>query len=72
MPSPPRAPDPNRPPGVDPPEQVSPNELLVRTGFPTGDFQGPVSGFLYFPYRGKMSSIKSLELKYQDAVIQLK
>ena len=54
-------------PAIDAPEQVSPNELLVRTAFPAGRFQGPVSGFIYFPYRGKMSSIKSLDLLYQDA-----
>ena len=72
LPSPPRAPDQNRPPGIDPAEQVSPNELLVRTAFPAGDFQGPVSGFIYFPYRGKMSSIKTLELEYQDLVLKLR
>jgi hypothetical protein len=72
VPAPPRAPDPNAPPGVDPPEQVSPNELLVRTALPAGDFKGPVSGFLYFPYRGKTSSIKSLELLYGDTVLKVR
>ena len=72
MPSPPRAPDPNRPPGIDAPEKVSPNELLVRTAFPAGDFKGPVSGFIYFPHRGKMTSIKSLDLLYQDLVMKLR
>lgn len=72
LPAPPRAPDPNRPPGIDAPEQVSPNELLARTAFPSGEFKGPVSGFIYFPYRGKTSSIKSLDLLYGDAVLRLK
>jgi len=72
LPSPPRAPDANRPPGIDAPEEVSPNDLLVRTALPGGDFEGPVSGFIYFPYRGKTSSIQSLDLLYGDAVLKLR
>ncbi len=72
MPAPPRAPDANRPPGIDPEERLSPNELLMRTAFPAGDFQGPVSGFIYFPYRGKPSSIKALDLLYGDSVLKLR
>jgi hypothetical protein len=72
MPAPPRAPDPAGAPGVDAPEQVSPNELLVRTAFPAGDFKGPVSGFIYFPYRGKMTSLKSLDLLFRGVVLKLR
>jgi len=31
-----------------------------------------VSGFLYFPYEGKASGLKSIDLLFQDAVMKLK
>jgi hypothetical protein len=34
--------------------------------------RGAVSGFLYFAYQGKTSSIKSLELMYEAAVLKLR
>ena len=44
-PSPPRAPDPNAPPGVDRPgSRSSPTNCWSGTAFPAGDFKGPVSG----------------------------
>ncbi len=52
--------------------RVKPEELVVKTALPQGEFKGPVSGFVYFSYKGKSSSIKSLELLYEDAVIKLR
>ena len=75
-------PQPTGIPGRDPSQQdpygsenrprVNPRELAVQTALPMGEFQKPVSGFLYFSYKGKGSSIKSLELTYDDTVIKLR
>jgi hypothetical protein len=68
----PRAPDPDAPGGVEPQPRIRADELVVRTALPEGDFSGPVSGFLYFPYKGKTTSIKSLNLVYGDAALKLR
>jgi hypothetical protein len=53
-------------------EPVNADELLLQTALVEGPHHSAVSGFLYFPFRGKMSSIKTLELLYQDAVLKLR
>jgi hypothetical protein len=68
----PRAPDPNAPGGIDRQPPVRAEELLVETALPEGSFKGPVSGFLYFPYKGKVRSIRSLELLWEDAALKLR
>ena len=71
-PTQPRVPAPDPPGGVAPEPRVPAHELLVQTALPQGSYKGPVSGFLYFPYKGKTTSIKSLDLLYEDAVIRLR
>jgi hypothetical protein len=71
LPQPPRSPDANNPSGIEK-EPVKPEELLVQTALPEGVHRGAVSGFLYFAYQGKTSSIKSLELLYEGAVLKLR
>ena len=51
---------------------VRAEEVVVQTALQEGVHRGPVSGFLYFPYRGKSTSIKSLELLYDDAALKLR
>jgi len=68
----PRVPSPDNPSGIEPERRVTAPELLVQTALPEGPHRGPVSGFLYFPYRGKTASIKSLELLYEDVVLKLR
>jgi hypothetical protein len=68
----PRVPAPDNPSGVEPERRVTAPELLLQTALPEGPHRGPVSGFLYFPYKGKTTSIKSLELLYEDAVLKLR
>ena len=46
----------------DPP--LSAGDLAVQAALPEGDRHGPTSGFLYFPYRGKIGHIRSLELVF--------
>jgi hypothetical protein len=72
LPAPPRAPDAGGPGGLDPKEPVKPEEVLIQTALPAGLHKGPVSGFLFFAWRGKTSSIKTLELLWNDAVLKLR
>jgi hypothetical protein len=76
------APIPNSPyPPVDIPRDnpggvkitpADPAQLLLQTALEEGRHHAPVSGFLFFRYRGKIGAIKSLELVYQDAVLKLR
>jgi hypothetical protein len=71
-PLPPHAPASDPPGGIDRPEPVRAEELVAETALPEGEQRGPVSGFLYFAYKGKTSSIKSLDLLYEDVVLKLR
>jgi hypothetical protein len=46
--------------------------LLIRAALPEDPHRPAVSGFLYFPYQGKASGLKSIDLLFQDAVMKLK
>jgi hypothetical protein len=61
---PPGAPDQN-PAGLEREENLTAPEAVVDAALPEGRATGPVSGHLYFPYRGKVKSLKSLELIFQ-------
>jgi hypothetical protein len=63
VPQPPRAPDPNSP--VQKPEPMPLDEAVTRFALPEGRIQQPVSGYLYFYYKGKTKKIRKLELLYQ-------
>ncbi len=63
LPNPPKAP-PDDPSGQEREPSVSAEELVVQTALPEGEAAGPVSGYLYFPYKGKVTKIRSLELQY--------
>jgi hypothetical protein len=71
-PAPPRAPDADPPGGMERRAAVTPADILMRTALPTEPRRGPISGFLYFPYTGKTSSIKSLELTWMGSVLKLR
>lgn len=62
----------DNPTGIEKEPRVTAQELLVQTALPEGNYRGPVSGYLYFAYKGKTASIKSLELLYEDAALQLR
>ena len=62
--TPPGAPDQN-PAGVEKPASLTAEEAVVDAALPEGRATGPVGGHLYFPYTGKVKSLKSLELIYQ-------
>jgi hypothetical protein len=82
-----RAPgDPNRPQQRNPPTQVptsinnsgidrdappSVDQQIRAAALPMGDQKVPVSGALFFPFKGKTASIKSLELVYKGPAGEL-
>jgi hypothetical protein len=70
LPTPPRAPDGDS----NTPTRETPKaeEVLVKTALPEGKFTEPVSGFIFFPWTGKVSAIKSLELLYDGVAIKLR
>lgn len=71
MPNPPRAPEPDASGGIER-KQVSPEEVLLQTALPPGPHKGPVSGFVYFYFTGKPSSLKAVELDYDGVTLKLK
>ncbi len=71
-PLPPRVPESDPPGGIDRQPRATAPELVVKVALQDGTFAGPVSGFVFFPYKGKASSIKSIELLYDDAVVKLR
>ena len=72
LPNPPRAPDAGIPGGGEARQRERPEEVLIRTALPEDPHRPAVSGFLYFPYQGKASGLKSIDLLFQDAVMKLK
>lgn len=63
LPKPPRAPVPDHPGGIEE-DRAKPEEVVVKAALPEGAFRTPVTGYLYFPHRGAIKKIKSLELIY--------
>jgi len=64
LPNPPKAPAPEDPSGLPQPEAFKPEEAVAETALPAGEARGPVSGYVFFAYKGKTKSLKTLELIY--------
>jgi len=43
----------------------SPDDLVNRHALPEGEVRPPLSGYLFFPFKGKMKSLKKVELLYE-------
>jgi hypothetical protein len=75
LPAPPRAPAPEDRSGLEK-EEVRPADLVVQAALPEGPAKSEVKGYLYFPYRGAIKKIKSLQLIYRgpagDADLKLR
>ena len=71
-PQPPGAPDPGPPGGITPERRATAEEIAAQAALPEGEFRGAVSGYLYFPYKGKAGSIQSVELVYEETVLKLR
>lgn len=65
-------PQPDPPGGIERAPRPSAPQIAVECSLPEGTLRSPVAGFLYFPYTGKISSIKSLVLRYRDAELKLR
>jgi hypothetical protein len=52
--------------GVEKQETPAPAEAVVESALPEGPRSKPAAGHLYFRYKGKTKSIKSLELLYRQ------
>lgn len=46
-------------------EKLTIDQILDRAALPSVEIGRPASGYLFFPYRGKMKSLKSIELLYE-------
>jgi hypothetical protein len=66
LPRAPRAPTPDDQRGIEQEEPESIDQVIARTALPDGPVVKPVSGYLYFAYKGKIRAIKSLELIYSE------
>ena len=62
----PRAPDPRQSAGIDRPPAASADEVAVDFALLEDPTKAPTGGYIYFPYRGKLKSIRSLEMRYQQ------
>lgn len=47
-------------------------QAVMTTALPQGQHGAPVSGYLFFSYTGRAQAIKSLELRYEDAILRLR
>lgn len=59
-----RLPQPPRTPEAEKEPPVSADQVVSETALPEREARGPISGYLYFAYKGKTKSIRSLELIY--------
>jgi hypothetical protein len=67
---------PNPVPKVDNPversaEDTPVEEIVMRAALPEGEIVAPYAGCLFFPFKGKMKSIKKLELIYEGPAGEL-
>jgi len=60
--------DPNKTDEATPPkpEAMSIDEKIARAALPEGQLRSPKKGALFFPFKGKTKSIRSVELLYED------
>lgn len=55
---------PHRDPGPGQPQPTPPDEFVQLAALPEGEIPLPAAGLLYFAFKGKTKSIRSLELLY--------
>ena len=70
-----RRPDVGNPPGrttVESPPEIDYVRLMEDASLPEGKRINPAGGYLYFPYDGKLKSIKTVELLVGDVVLKLR
>lgn len=65
LPPPPKAPTDQDRSGIERPPARSPADIVTEEALPEGDYTFPRHGHLYFPFKGKTASLKSVELLYE-------
>ena len=68
VPTPPRVPDSPQAPGAEPEDPVQAAEVAIESALPEGEQPLPVSGYLYFAFKGKAKKLRSVELLYEGPV----
>jgi hypothetical protein len=63
LPRPPRAPE--QEPAAEREQPARVEDVVVEAALPDVEASSPVAGYLYFPFKGKTKSIRSLELIYR-------
>ena len=66
LPRQPRVPDQTNTSGQEKPPAEPVEVSIARSALPEGPTHGPVSGYLFFAFKGKTKSIRSLELLYSS------
>ncbi len=66
LPRQPRVPDQTSPVGQENPITEPVDVSIARSALPEGLTKGPVSGYLFFAFKGKTKSIRSLEVLYSS------
>ena len=66
LPRNPKAPTPGEQNGVDQQEPESADAIIAHSALPSGPTAKPVSGFIYFYYKGKIKSLKSVDLVFES------
>ncbi len=66
LPRPPRVPDQTSPTGEDKPIGEQVDVSIARSSLPEGSTKAPVSGYLFFAFKGKTKTFRSLELLYSS------
>jgi hypothetical protein len=64
--------DPTSVSGAERAAPANPAELVVKVALEEGPAHAAKSGYLYFPYRGKLSKLNSIELVYGETVVKLR
>ena len=63
LPPPPQA---SSDPALAEPTHIAPSVLVKEVALVQGEHKFPAGGYLYFPYRGKIKSIRELDLVYNN------
>ena len=66
LPRGPKAPTPDDRNGIEQEAPARVEDVIAQKALPEGPAEKPVSGYVYFRYRGKTKSIKALELIYNS------
>ena len=52
--------------------QIDYGDLITKSALPEGLKNKPLAGLIYFPYDGKLKSIRTVELLIDDTVLKLR